>query len=175
MTLDHAALLNLLHSVRTDLVTSGLMQDGTAIGMGLANAVSRLKDSKAKSKIVILLTDGSNNAGSISPMTAAAIARKFGIRVYTIGFGKETGEEIGAIDYKTLQDIAVSTNGEFYRAQSQAELSRIYQDIDKLEKTKMNARSYSHLHEAYIPFAWLALLILCLDLLLRWTVFRRLP
>ena len=170
MTLDHAALLN-----RTDLVTSGLMQDGTAIGMGLANAVSRLKDSKAKSKIVILLTDGSNNAGSISPMTAAAIARKFGIRVYTIGFGKETGEEIGAIDYKTLQDIAVSTNGEFYRAQSQAELSRIYQDIDKLEKTKMNARSYSHLHEAYIPFAWLALLILCLDLLLRWTVFRRLP
>ena len=148
MTLDHAALLNLLHSVRTDLVTSGLMQDGTAIGMGLANAVSRLKDSKA---------------------------RKFGIRVYTIGFGKETGEEIGAIDYKTLQDIAVSTNGEFYRAQSQAELSRIYQDIDKLEKTKMNARSYSHLHEAYIPFAWLALLILCLDLLLRWTVFRRLP
>ena len=175
MTLDHAALLNLLHSVRTDLVTRGLMQDGTAIGMGLANAVSRLKDSKAKSKIVILLTDGSNNAGSISPMTAAAIARKFGIRVYTIGFGKETGEEIGAIDYKTLQDIAVSTNGEFYRAQSQAELSRIYQDIDKLEKTKMNARSYSHLHEAYIPFAWLALLILCLDLLLRWTVFRRLP
>ena len=151
------------------------MQDGTAIGMGLANAVSRLKDSKAKSKIVILLTDGSNNAGSISPMTAAAIARKFGIRVYTIGFGKETGEEIGAIDYKTLQDIAVSTNGEFYRAQSQAELSRIYQDIDKLEKTKMNARSYSHLHESYIPFAWLALLILCLDLLLRWTVFRRLP
>lgn len=175
MTLDHAALLNLLHSIRTDLVTSGLMQDGTAIGMGLANAVSRLKDSKAKSKIVILLTDGSNNAGSISPMTAAAIARKFGIRVYTIGFGKETGEEIGAIDYKTLQDIAISTNGEFYRAQSQAELSRIYQDIDKLEKTKMNARSYSHLHEAYIPFAWLALLILCLDLLLRWTVFRRLP
>lgn len=116
MTLDHAALLNLLHNVRTDLVTNGLMQDGTAIGLGLANSVSRLKDSKAKSKVVILLTDGSNNVGSISPMTAATIAKKFGIRVYTIGLGRETGEDIGAIDYKTLQDIAVLTNGEIGRA-----------------------------------------------------------
>jgi len=156
MTLDHAALLNLLHNVRTDLVTNGLMQDGTAIGLGLANSVSRLKDSKAKSKVVILLTDGSNNVGSI-------------------GLGRETGEDIGAIDYKTLQDIAVLTNGEFYRAQSQAELSRIYQDIDKLEKTKMNIKSYDHLHEAYMPFAWLALLLFCFELILRWTVFRRLP
>jgi len=156
MTLDHAALLNLLHNVRTDLVTNGLMQDGTAIGLGLAN-------------------DGSNNVGSISPMTAATIAKKFGIRVYTIGLGRETGEDIGAIDYKTLQDIAVLTNGEFYRAQSQAELSRIYQDIDKLEKTKMNIKSYDHLHEAYMPFAWLALLLFCFELILRWTVFRRLP
>ena len=175
MTLDHAALLNLLHNVRTDLVTNGLMQDGTAIGLGLANSVSRLKDSKAKSKVVILLTDGSNNVGSISPMTAATIAKKFGIRVYTIGLGRETGEDIGAIDYKTLQDIAVLTNGEFYRAQSQAELSKIYQDIDKLEKTKMNIKSYDHLHEAYMPFAWLALLLFCFELILRWTVFRRLP
>ena len=162
MTLDHAALLNLLHNVRTDLVTNGLMQDGTAIGLGLANSVS-------------LLTDGSNNVGSISPMTAATIAKKFGIRVYTIGLGRETGEDIGAIDYKTLQDIAVLTNGEFYRAQSQAELSKIYQDIDKLEKTKMHIKSYDHLHEAYMPFAWLALLLFCFELILRWTVFRRLP
>ncbi len=175
MTLDHAALLNLLHNVRTDLVTNGLMQDGTAIGLGLANSVSRLKDSKAKSKVVILLTDGSNNVGSISPMTAATIAKKFGIRVYTIGLGRETGEDIGAIDYKTLQDIAVLTNGEFYRAQSQAELSKIYQDIDKLEKTKMNIKLYDHLHDAYMPFAWLALLLFCFELILRWTVFRRLP
>ena len=162
MTLDHAALLNLLHNVRTDLVTNGLMQDGTAIGLGLANSVS-------------LLTDGSNNVGSISPMTAATIAKKFGIRVYTIGLGRETGEDIGAIDYKTLQDIAVLTNGEFYRAQSQAELSKIYRDIDKLEKTKMQIKSYDHLHEAYMPFAWLALLLFCFELILRWTVFRRLP
>ena len=175
MTVDHAALLNLLHNVRTDLVVKGLIQDGTAIGMGLANSVSRLKDSKAKRKVIILLTDGSNNVGSISPMTAATIAKKFGIRVYTIGLGRETGEDIGAIDYKTLQDIAVLTNGEFYRAQSQAELSKIYQDIDKLEKTKMNIKSYDHLHEAYMPFAWLALLLFCFELILRWTVFRRLP
>lgn len=175
MTVDHAALLNLLHNVRTDLVVKGLIQDGTAIGMGLANSVSRLKDSKAKSKVIILLTDGSNNVGSISPMTAASIAKKYGIRIYTIGLGKESEGDLGAIDYKTLQNIAVSTNGEFYRAQSQAELSKIYQDIDKLEKTKLRVKTYSHLHEAYMPFAWLALFIFCLDLLLRLTVFRRLP
>ena len=175
MTVDHAALLNLLHNVRTDLVVKGLIQDGTAIGMGLANSVSRLKDSKAKSKVIILLTDGSNNVGSISPMTAASIAKEYGIRIYTIGLGKESEGDLGAIDYKTLQNIAVSTNGEFYRAQSQAELSKIYQDIDKLEKTKLRVKAYSHLHEAYMPFAWLALFIFCLDLLLRLTVFRRLP
>ncbi len=175
MTVDHAALLNLLHNVRTDLVVKGLIQDGTAIGMGLANSVSRLKDSKAKSKVIILLTDGSNNVGSISPMTAASIAKKYGIRIYTIGLGKESEGDLGAIDYKTLQNIAVSTNGEFYRAQSQAELSKIYQDIDKLEKTKLRVKAYSHLHEAYMPFAWLALFIFCLDLLLRLTAFRRLP
>lgn len=175
MTVDHAALLNLLHNVRTDLVVKGLIQDGTAIGMGLANSVSRLKDSKAKSKVIILLTDGSNNVGSISPMTAASIAKKYGIRIYTIGLGKESEGDLGAIDYKTLQNIAVSTNGEFYRAQSQAELSKIYQDIDKLEKTKLRVKAYSHLHEAYMPFAWLALFFFCLYLLLRLTVFRRLP
>lgn len=175
MTVDHAALLNLLYNVRTDLVVKGLIQDGTAIGMGLANSVSRLKDSKAKSKVIILLTDGSNNVGSISPMTAASIAKKYGIRIYTIGLGKESEGDLGAIDYKTLQNIAVSTNGEFYRAQSQAELSKIYQDIDKLEKTKLRVKAYSHLHEAYMPFAWLALFLFCLDLLLRLTVFRRLP
>ncbi len=175
MTVDHAALLNLLHNVRTDLVVKGLIQDGTAIGMGLANSVSRLKDSKAKSKVIILLTDGSNNVGSISPMTAASIAKKYGIRIYTIGLGKESEGDLGAIDYKTLHNIAVSTNGEFYRAQSQAELSKIYQDIDKLEKTKLRVKAYSHLHEAYMPFAWLALFLFCLDLLLLLTVFRRLP
>jgi batA protein len=125
--------------------------------------------------VVILLTDGSNNVGSISPMTAATIAKKFGIRIYTIGLGKETGDSMGAIDYKTLQNIAVSTDGEFYRAQSQSELSRIYQDIDQLEKTKLSMKSYSHLYEAYMPFAWAALLFFSLELFICLLVFRRLP
>ena len=132
MTTDHAALLSLLHNVRTDLTASGLVEDGTAIGMGLANAVSRLRDAKAKSKIVILLTDGSNNGGDISPMTAAQIAKTYGIRVYTIGLGTNGPARYpisvngstqyiqanGEIDYQTLKNIALTTNGQFYRASS---------------------------------------------------------
>ena len=102
-----------------------MIQDGTAIGMGLINAVGRLKSSKAKSKVVILLTDGSNNVGSISPMTAAEIAKKFNIRVYTIGLGTEQNNGYSDIDYTTLRQIANVTNGKFYSAQSQTELSQI--------------------------------------------------
>ena len=180
MTTDHASLLNLLKNVRTDISANGLIQDGTAIGMGLANAVSRLKDVKAKSKVVILLTDGSNNMGDISPMTAAEIAQKFGIRVYTIGLGSDqiasmTSGMIGEIDYKTLQDIAVATNGEFYRAQSRHELSQIYKDIDKLEKTKISSTNYGKRYEAYMPFAVLALLLFLLEIMLRTTILKRIP
>lgn len=189
MTTDHASLLSLLHNVRTDLAMNGLIEDGTAVGMGLANAVSRLKSSKAKSKVVILLTDGSNNRGDISPMTAAEIAKSFGIRVYTIGFGTngETRFPVmingtiqyikakGDIDYKTLQDIATTTNGNFYRATSRGELARIYRDIDKLEKTKISSKGYSRKFDAYQPFALAAILALLLEILLRLTVFRRIP
>ena len=189
MTTDHAALLSLLHNVRTDLTASGLVEDGTAIGMGLANAVSRLRDAKAKSKIVILLTDGSNNMGDISPMTAAQIAKTYGIRVYTIGLGTNgparypisvngTTQYIqanGEIDYQTLKNIALTTNGQFYRASSRQELSQIYKDIDKLEKTKLDGRKYARQYDAYQPFALLALLTLLSEILLRLTVFRRLP
>lgn len=189
MTTDHAALLNLLRSVRTDLAANGLIQDGTAIGMGLANAVSRLKDVKAKSKVVILLTDGSNNMGDISPMTAAAIAKKMGVRVYTIGLGTsgmarypisinghvQYIQAKGEIDYKALQDIAITTNGEFYRAQSRSELAQIYQDIGKLEKTKINGTASSRRYEAFLPFAILALLSLLLEIVLRTTILRRIP
>ncbi|MDD7335183.1 MAG: VWA domain-containing protein [Prevotella sp.] len=189
MTTDHAALLSLLHNVRTDLTASGLVEDGTAIGMGLANAVSRLRDAKAKSKIVILLTDGSNNMGDISPMTAAQIAKTYGIRVYTIGLGTNgparypisvngTTQYIqanGEIDYQTLKNIALTTNGQFYRASSRQELSQIYKDIDKLEKTKLDGRKYARRYDAYQPFALLALLTLLSEILLRLTVFRRLP
>lgn len=179
MTTDHVSLLNLLAGIRGDISTSGLIQDGTAIGMGLANAVGRLKDVKGKSKVVILLTDGSNNAGNISPLTAAAIAKKFGVRVYTIGLGTDgtdaLGRVVGEIDYKTLQNIAMQTDGEFYRAQSRSELSQIYKDIDKLEKTKLDATSYAKRYEAYMPFAMLALLVFFIEIMLRITVFKRIP
>ncbi len=175
LTTDHTALINLLNSVRADLVVKGLIQDGTAIGMGLTNAIGRLKASKAKSKVVILLTDGSNNVGSISPMTAAAIAKKFNIRVYTIGLGTEQSGGYSDIDYKTLKQIAMITNGEFYRAQSQTELLQIYNDINKLEKTKLKINGKSTKYEAYIPFAIVALLCFLIEILLRLTVFKRIP
>ena len=189
MTTDHAALTNLLHNVRTDIAANGLIQDGTAVGMGLANAVSRLKDSKTKSKVVILLTDGSNNMGDISPLTAAQIAKSFGIRVYTIGFGTNgvarypiqingTTQYIqsrGEIDTKTLSEIASMTDGKFYRAQSRSELKKIYHDIDKLEKTKFQSSNFSRHYEAFQPLALAAIIVLLLEILLRITIFRRIP
>ena len=175
LTIDHATLINLLNNVRADLVVKGLIQDGTAIGIGLANAVGRLKASNAKSKIVILLTDGSNNVGSISPMTAATIAKKFNIRVYTIGLGTEQSGNYNDIDYTTLKQIALTTNGEFYRAQSQTELLQIYNDINKLEKTKLKAKVGGTKYEVYMPFALAALLCFLLEIFLRLTVFRRIP
>lgn len=189
MTTDHASLLNLLQGVRTDIASRGLIADGTAVGMGLANAVSRLKESKAKSKVIILLTDGSNNMGDISPLTAAQIAKSLGIRVYTIGVGTNTVAPypvmVGGttqyvnvpaeIDTKTLKDIAQSTDGGFYRATNNAELKEIYNDIDRLEKTKMDVKKFSKRYEAYEPFALIAILSLLLEILLRLTILRRIP
>jgi Ca-activated chloride channel family protein len=188
MTTDHASLLNLLHNVRTD-IAQRLIEDGTAIGMGLANAVSRLKDSKAKSKVVILLTDGSNNRGDLSPMTAAEIAKSFGIRVYTIGVGTNKVAPYpmpvaGGVQYvnipveidtKMLSDIAAATDGDFYRATNNKELQQIYKEIDKLEKSKLNVKKYSKRYEAYQPYAIAAIILLLLEILLRITVFRKLP
>ena len=189
MTIDHASLLSLLQNVRTDIAAKGLIEDGTAIGMGLANAVSRLKDSKAKSRVVILLTDGSNNRGDISPMTAAEIAKSLGIRVYTIGVGTNGTApypmQVGGgvqyiqlpveIDTKTLSDIAHETQGQFYRATNAEELRNIYHEIDKLEKSKLNVHRVSRKYEAYQPFALAALLALLLEILFRITLFRRIP
>lgn len=189
MTTDHASLLNLLQGVRTDIASRELIADGTAVGMGLANAVSRLKESKAKSKVIILLTDGSNNMGDISPLTAAQIAKSLGIRVYTIGVGTNTVAPypvmVGGttqyvnvpaeIDTKTLKDIAQSTDGGFYRATNNAELKEIYNDIDRLEKTKMDVKKFSKRYEAYEPFALIAILSLLLEILLRLTILRRIP
>ena len=189
MTTDHSSLLNLLQNVRTDIAQRGLIEDGTAIGMGLANAVSRLKDSKAKSKVVILLTDGSNNRGDLSPLTAAEIAKSFGIRVYTIGVGTNKVAPYpmtvaGGVQYvnipveidtKTLSEIAAATDGDFYRATNNRELLQIYKEIDKLEKSKLNVKKFSKRYEAYQPFAIAAILLLLLEMLLRITVFRKLP
>ncbi|MDO4820394.1 MAG: VWA domain-containing protein, partial [Prevotella sp.] len=154
-----------------------------------ANAVSRLKNSKAKSKVVILLTDGSNNMGAISPMTAAGIAKSLGIRVYTIAIGKEGVVQypmmVGGrteyipvesqIDTKTLQEISATTNGESYHATSASELRKIYNDIDKLEKTKFNVRKYDRRYDAYLPFAILAFILLLIEILLRQTLLKKIP
>ena len=189
MTTDHSSLLSLLQNVRTDIAARGLIEDGTAIGMGLANAVSRLKESKAKSKVVILLTDGSNNRGDLSPMTAAEIAKSFGIRVYTIGVGTNKMApypvSVGGtvqymnipveIDTKTLSEIAAATEGDFYRATNNSELKKIYKEIDKLEKSKLTVKKFSKRYEAYQPYAMVAIALLFLEMLLRITIFRKLP
>ena len=189
MTIDHVSLLSLLQNVRTDIAARGLIEDGTAIGMGLANAVSRLKDSKAKSKVVILLTDGSNNRGDLSPMTSAEIAKSLGIRVYTVGVGSNGTARyplnVGGrvqyiqmpveIDTQTLTDIAKTTNGQFYRAKNAEELRQIYHEIDKLEKSKIEVQKYSRRYEDYQRYALAAVAFLLLEILLRITIFRRIP
>lgn len=189
MTTDHISLISLLNNVRTDIAARGLINDGTAIGMGLANAVSRLKDSKTKSKVVILLTDGSNNMGDISPLTAANIAKSMGIRVYTIAVGSRAlapypmmvGGTVryvnvrADVDAATLTEIASIADGHFYRATNNDELKKIYEDIDKLEKTKLNVKKFSKRYDVYQPFAIAAIISLLLEVLLKLTVFRRIP
>ncbi|EPT33685.1 VWA domain-containing protein [Phocaeicola abscessus] len=189
LTTDHAVLLNLFNSINVNIAQSGLIEDGTAIGMGIANAVSRLKDSKAKSKVIILLTDGSNNRGDISPMMAADIAKQFAIRVYTIGVGTNgtaryplptyTGIEYVnvpvEIDEKTLTEIAAVTGAQYYRATSNSKLKDVYEEIDKLEKTKLNVKEFSKREENYQLFARIAFLCILLELLLRNTLLKKIP
>lgn len=186
LTIDHTVLLNMLNGVKCDIAAQGIIEDGTAIGMGVANAVSRLKDSKAKSKVIILLTDGSNNSGEISPEMSADIAKQFGIRVYTIGVGKNGeapypyygGQIINVpveIDENTLQKIADITDGNYYRATNNTKLKEIYEQIDKLERTKLNVKEYSKREEEYMTFAIIAFAALLLELLLRNTILKRIP
>lgn len=191
MTTDHTMLVRNFKNVSCDLQASGVIQPGTAIGMGLASAVSHLKTSPAKSKVVILLTDGANNTGDISPLTAADIAKELGVRVYTILLGGEgkvdvpvaqlpNGEVYSAqmeatADPATLKEIAQTTGGIFYRATSRSSLREVYNDIDKLEKTKLKIHNYGTRYEAYQPFALLAFLLLLLEILARSTFLKRLP
>lgn len=189
LTVDHAVLMNLFQGIKGDIAQRGLIEDGTAIGMGIANAVSRLKDSKAKSKVIILLTDGSNNKGDISPLTAAEIAKSFGIRIYTIGVGTNgmapypyptvAGVQYiqvpVEIDESTLTKIAGTTNGNYFRATSNSKLEEVYKEIDKLERTKLNVKEYSKRKEEYQWFALIAFLCILTEVLLRNSILKKIP
>ena len=184
LTTDRATLINLMKEVQTDII-----EDGTAIGNGLATAVARMKDSDAKSRVVILLTDGVNNRGEISPQMAAAIAKTYGIRVYTIGVGKEGmapypvmtpwGVEVQnvkvEIDEALLSEIAESTGGRYFRATDNTKLAEIYSEINKMEKARTTVDSFPIYKELFGVYALMALLALMLELLLNWFVIRRLP
>ncbi len=184
LTTDHGVLLNLFKDIQP-----GIIQDGTAIGVGLANAVSRIKDSQAKSKVIILLTDGVNNTGQVAPVTAAEIAKTFGIRVYTIGVGTQ-GEApypiptaFGVqyqnipveIDEQVLKQIASTTGGQYFRATDNASLKEIYSEIDQMEKTKISVQEFSKKQEEYKNWALLAFVLLLVEVLLRNTVLRNIP
>ena len=185
LTTDHTALVNLLQTVKC-----GIIEDGTAIGVGLANSVNRLRNSNAISKVIILLTDGENNRGEITPLHAAEIAKNFGIRVYTIGVGTTNSTapypfqtQFGVryqdikvdIDEPTLKQIAAITGGSYFRASDNKKLSAIYQEIDEMEKTKINVKEYHKKSEEYLLFAFLALLFLLCEVILRNTVLRKIP
>ena len=183
LTTDHGVMLNMLAEMK-----NGLLEDGTAIGDGLATAISRLKDSEAISKVVILLTDGMNNAGSVDPYTAAEIAKLYGIRVYTIGvgsygtapfpvqtpFGTQIQQMKVDIDEKLLTTIANSTGGKYFRATSNQKLDEVYQEIDKLERSKIEVTEFRRLHEEFYPLVAWALALLLLEFLMRKTIFRTL-
>ena len=184
MTIDHSVLKNLFADLK-----SGMIEDGTALGDGLATAVSRLKESQAVSKVIILLTDGVNNMGSIDPLSAAEIAKLYGIRIYTIGvgttgmapypvqtpFGMTTQNMEVKIDEPLLKEISRMTDGRYFRATSNAKLREIYQEIDKLEKSKIDVTEFKRKKDEYIPLVLFALALIVLEGLLRYTVVRSIP
>ena len=185
LTLDYDILSQLLSEVRT-----GILKDGTAIGMGIANAVNRLRDSKAKSKIIILLTDGENNSGNIDPITAAELAKGFGIKIYTIGIGKDgmvpfpVDDPIFGrryiqanfkIDEKTLRRIANITGGEFFMAQDPQSLRKIYKKIDKMEKTKITVKDYQNFNELFPYFLIAGIGLLLIERILTATLYLKIP
>ncbi len=164
-----------------------MIEDGTAIGMGLANAVNRIKDSEAKSKVIILLTDGINNRGEIAPATAAGIAKTFGIRVYTIGvgtqgmapypvqtpFGIQYQNMPVEIDEAILKEIAQTTGARYFRATDNDKLVQVYGEIDKLEKSKIDVRQFIRKEEKYLTPAIIAFCLLAIEMLLRYTLLRK--
>jgi Ca-activated chloride channel family protein len=184
LTTDHKVLLNLLNDIEY-----GIIEDGTAIGLGLATSVNRLKDSESDSRVVILLTDGTNNSGQIAPLTAADLARSYGIRVYTVGvgttgmaptpvqtpFGIRMQNMPVDIDEKTLTDIAVMTGGQYFRAQDTEGLRQVYDEIDEMEKYLISVQNVTHRKEVFLPYALAALALILMELLLRRTWLRYIP
>ncbi len=184
ITIDHQVLVNLFENVK-----SGMIEDGTAIGNGLATSVSRLKDSKSKSKVIILLTDGVNNMGEIAPLTAAEIAKSFGIRVYTIGvgtkgmapyplktpFGIQYRNVEVEIDEPLMKKISEMTDGIYYRATNNKNLEKIYDEIDQLEKTKTEVATFKKNKDEYFPLVLLGFILLSLEFLLRYIFLKTLP
>lgn len=184
LTTDHTVLLNLLNKI-----DFGLIEDGTAIGLGLANAVNRLKDSESDSRVVILLTDGTNNRGQIAPLTAADLARSYGIRVYTVGvgtkgmaptpvqtpFGIRMQNMPVDIDEKTLTEIASMTGGKYFRAEDTEGLRKVYDEIDEMEKYLINVQNVTRRQELFHWFAFSALALVLIELLLRRTWLRSIP
>lgn len=185
LTSDRGTLINYVQALK-----HSMLQDGTAIGDGLATSINRIKDGKAKSKSIILLTDGSNNTGVVAPMTAAEIAKDLGIKVYTIGVGTNGMADYPVIDYfgrltyqpmqvvideNTLTQIADLTGGKYFRATNNKVLSNIFDEIDQLEKTSFDVKQFSHTEDNYMPWALLALALLVVRLILRHTIFRRIP
>jgi len=185
LTTDTKVLINLLQDIKTRTA----LEDGTAIGLGLATAVNRIKESEAKSKVIILLTDGVNNRGEIAPLTAAEIAKTFGIRVYTIGvgslgkakipvqtpYGTRFIEEEVKIDEDMMKEISDITGGQYFRATNKNSLKEIYQEIDQMEKTKIEVKEYTKRSEEYLIFAIIAAVLMILEVFIKSTVLRNLP
>ena len=185
VTSDKAMLLNSLKEVQYNGM---VLQDGTAIGIGLATAINRLKDSKTKSKIIILLTDGVNNLGSLDPISAAEIAKSYGIKVYTVGVGtngmanfpvaKDANGNIVfqpqkvEIDEKLMQEIATTTNGKYFRATDNKKLGAIYDEIDRLEKSKITENRFMMFDEQFRPWLLIGLFLLALEMILSRTIFK---
>lgn len=187
MTTHQATLLNTIHEISINMLDA----DGTAIGDGIATAINRIKDGKAKSKSIILLTDGTNNSGVVAPLTAAEIAQKEGIRIYTIGLGtRGTAETPYAqgfggellykpmpvtIDEESLKKVAQMTGGKYFRATDNDMLTSIFNEIDKLEKTKIDVKNFTNTQDNYMPWAWALLLLVLLNLTISYTMLRRIP
>ena len=181
LTTDHAVLINLMREIK-----SGMIEDGTALGNGLATAVNRIKDSKAKSKVIILLTDGVNNRGEIAPSTAADIAKTFGVRVYTIGvgtqgtapypvqtvYGMQFQDMPVEIDEALLKDIASKTGGKYFRATDNNKLIQVYSEIDKLEKSKIDVRQFQRKEEKFLLPSLIVLILLALEAFTRLTIYK---